>query len=177
MIDEAAKNLLPVKAECKAVTGSDWKPKVVPAAAAVVALPARGSAQGDLQRKLKFEMPEEPEIDEVVNRLSPLKDGQGAFQESDWNPVVASASENLQERYLHNSLLPQQILTPSPMPQSFLHQELVSSLHLPMGVMLYHPNYGYSFTPVFIDNSFICMEDNTALQQSHAFQIHGQHQD
>jgi len=98
-IDAAVKKLLALKADYKAATGSDWKPRATPAAAAAPA-PAGGAgdalgaavaAQGDLVRKLKAEKAAKPDIDEAVKKLLALKGEYKAATGSDWKPGAAPA--------------------------------------------------------------------------------------
>jgi len=98
-IDEAVKKLLAVKAEYKAVTGSDWKPGVAPPP--VAAPPAGGAdglsaavaAQGDIVRKLKSEKAAKLDIDEAVKKLLGLKADYKAATGSDWKPGAAPAKQ------------------------------------------------------------------------------------
>ena len=96
-VDVAVKNLLALKAEYKAATGSDWKPGVAPPAAVpgleVVStdLNAAVSAQGDLVRKLKGDKAAKSDIDEAVKKLLSLKAEYKASTGSDWKPGATQA--------------------------------------------------------------------------------------
>jgi len=99
-IDEAVKNLLALKADFKAATGSDWKPGGSPATPAKASPPpaaaggdlgAAVAAQGDLVRKLKADKAAKPEIDEAVKKLLALKADFKAATGSDWKPGATAA--------------------------------------------------------------------------------------
>ena len=163
-VDESAKSLLNLKVEYKVTAGSNWKTAVAPRTSAAEIVPAVGSAeaisvdnttQGDLVKKLSSEM-------------------------SDLHDCRSSNSlGNLPDRYLPQCMLADQIPAPELHMQQFVsYQESVSSFQLPVSWVLPHPYYGYIFTPVFLDNTLIFMEDQVSMQQpSEAFKIHDHPQD
>jgi hypothetical protein len=163
-IDESVRNLLNPTTEFKEVEGSNWKPAVAPGTSAAETVPTRGSAeaiitantaQGDHVRRQKPEM-------------------------SDLNDCRSSNSlGNLQDNHISQHLLTDQIPAPTLYIQQFFScHESVSSFHLPVSFILHQPYYGYRCTPVFLNNTFIFMEDQVSLQQSsEASMIHGYPQD
>ena len=163
-VDESAKSLLNLKVEYKVTAGSNWKTAVAPRTSAAEIVPDVGSAeaisvdnttQGDLVKKLSSEM-------------------------SDLHDCRSSNSlGNLPDRYLPQCMLADQIPAPELHMQQFVsYQESVSSFQLPVSWVLPHPYYGYIFTPVFLDNTLIFMEDQVSMQQpSEAFKIHDHPQD
>ena len=163
-VDESAKSLLNLKVEYKVTAGSNWKTAVAPRTSAAEIVPAVGSAeaisvdnttQGDLVKKLSSEM-------------------------SDLHDCRSSNSlGNLPDRYLPQCMLADQIPAQELHMQQFVsYQESVYSFQLPVSWVLPHPYYGYIFTPVFLDNTLIFMEDQVSMQQpSEAFKIHDHPQD
>ena len=156
-VDESVKNMLNL-------TAGDWKTAVTPgtsdaetvhAVRSSEAIGAANNTQGDMQWKLNSEM---SELDDCR---------------------YSSSQGNFPDGYLPQHLLPAQITAPELyMQHVFSHQEAVSSFQLPVSLILYHPYYGYSFTPVFLENTFIFMENQVSQQQSsEAFQIHDHPQD
>uniref|UniRef100_A0A182NG17 Bifunctional glutamate/proline--tRNA ligase n=1 Tax=Anopheles dirus TaxID=7168 RepID=A0A182NG17_9DIPT len=103
-IDAAVKVLLDLKAQYKALTGSDWKPGCVPVAVVASAAPSAGGSadagsinakiaeQGNLVRDLKAKKAAKPEIDAAVKTLLELKAQYKTATGSDWKPGVTVAS-------------------------------------------------------------------------------------
>jgi hypothetical protein len=144
-VDESVKNLLDPKTEYKEVAGSKWKPAVAPGSSAAEtvstgglaeAIDAANTAEGDHVRRQKSDM-------------------------SDLNDCRSSHSlGNLQYNHLPQQLLPDQIPAPALyMQQLFSHHESVNSFHPSVSFILHPPYYGYSFTPLFFNNTFIFIEE------------------
>ena len=98
-VDAAVAELLSLKAQYKASTGSDWKPGQAPAAKAPT--PAGGSAddlnasvaaQGEKVRELKSAKADKPTVDAAVAKLLELKASYKAATGKDWKPAPAGAS-------------------------------------------------------------------------------------
>lgn len=98
-IDAAVKQLLELKAQYKTLTGQDWKPGTVVAAAApaapaaaapassdISAVLAQISAQGDKVRELKAAKADKATIDAAVKTLLSLKADYKQLSGSDWKP-------------------------------------------------------------------------------------------
>ena len=156
-VDESVKNLLNP-------TAGDWKTPVTPGTSAAEtvhavqsseAIGADNTTQGDILWKLNSEM---SELDDCR---------------------YSNSQRNFPDGYLPQHLLPEQISAPELYLQHvFSHQESVSSFPIPVSLILHHPYYGYSFTPVFLENTFIFMENQVSQQQSsEAFTIHDHPQD
>ncbi|XP_065562496.1 bifunctional glutamate/proline--tRNA ligase-like [Artemia franciscana] len=90
-IDSEVKSLLVLKAEFKALTGSDWKPTAAPvvtAAKSANQINSEIAAQGDKVRDLKSKKADKATIDSEVKFLLALKAEFKALTDSDWKPTT-----------------------------------------------------------------------------------------
>merc|ERR1719394_1957026 len=104
-IDEAVKQLLSLKADFKAATGSDWTPDAKPKAkspakeaspsnaGAGAEISSKIAAQGDLVRQLKSDKKPKEEIEAAVKILLSLKAEFKTATGSDWQPAGGAQSK------------------------------------------------------------------------------------
>lgn len=104
-IDEAVKQLLSLKADFKAATGSDWTPDAKPKAkspakeaspnnsGAGAEISSKIAAQGDIVRQLKSDKKPKEEIEAAVKILLSLKADFKTATGSDWQPAGGAPSK------------------------------------------------------------------------------------